>query len=275
MSALTEDVWKSVPDEALFRRMQTGLGYDRDAVVETAKVRFITEPGREVTQRLVDVDPSDIDGGQQVRTIPKYRGRKNYSGWLWMATASRTVPYESLLERTRILIADYDTSVVGVTSQGIELTGSADDGKAVSRYPDLLLLRRDAPPLVVDVTSRDRLHKPKRVASFTWTGAAMTGAGWEYEVWCDADRTALANLTLLSGYRRSSVIALDVVADIMSAEPAGTLQEIEDALALRHRRMDVVPAVRYAMWHGVLDFDIGQLIDTDTELAYAGSRHRE
>lgn len=203
-----------------------------------------------------------------VRTIPKYRGRTNCSGWLWTATAERTVPYESLLERTRNLIADYDRSVVGITSQGIELTDSAN-GKTVSRFPDFFLLHNDAPPLIVDVTSEYRLHKPERVASFLWTGAAVTGAGWDYAVWCGADRIVLANLSLLSGYRRTSVIDIDVIVDIVECEPSGTMRDIENELADRHRRLDVIPAVRYAMWHGLFDFDIAELVDTDTELTYA------
>lgn len=265
-----DNFWRAVPDETLIQAMERGVGLDHADIAERATLRCIPSAGSDVRVPLHQADPVMIDGGLMVRTIPKYRGRRNYSGWAWVATGARTVPYESLLERSRVLIADFDPAVVGITSQGLELTGFNAQAE-VRRFPDLFLMRRDAPPLVVDVTSRSRLHAEKRVAAFTWTAAAVRGTGWDYEVWCGADPVAMANLELLAGYRRPWVINGDVMADIEAAGQCGELWEIEEALAGAHRRIDVIPAVRHAIWMGIYQCDLSERLDLDTRLTFVGS----
>jgi hypothetical protein len=58
--------------------------------------------------------------------------------------------YESLLERDCLLLADFDSEIVGIAPQPLWLIG--DDNGALRRHvPDLLLARRDGSFVVVDV----------------------------------------------------------------------------------------------------------------------------
>lgn len=271
MAALTGALWKAVPDPELFHRMEHGVGHDEEAIASSSMLRYITADGDELNVPLHEADPSQIDGGQMVRTIPKYKGRKNYSGWAWTATGPRSVPYESLLERARILVADFDDAVSGITSQAIELTGVVGTAK-VQRFPDLFLLRRDAPPLVVDVTSASKLYEKERIDAFTWTAAAVRGTGWEYEVWCGATETAMTNLMYLNGYKRRSVINEAVLTDLLANRQSGELVEIEDLLARNHHRFDVAPAIRHALWTGIYQADLSRPLDRTTHLTFVGSQ---
>ncbi|WP_374194287.1 TnsA-like heteromeric transposase endonuclease subunit [Streptomyces sp. N35] len=62
-----------------------------------------------VTGQFEDVDP--------VRTFSWSRGERHFPGWYWAATTRRHVGFESWLERDRLLLMDFDPSVVGISSQ--------------------------------------------------------------------------------------------------------------------------------------------------------------
>ncbi|MGO0575556.1 TnsA-like heteromeric transposase endonuclease subunit [Ornithinimicrobium panacihumi] len=74
----------------------------------------------------------------------------NYPGWLWTATTGSLVGYESLLERDRVLLADFDAVVGGIASQPFWLSGD-DEGVRRRHVPDYLLTCRDGSVIVVDV----------------------------------------------------------------------------------------------------------------------------
>jgi hypothetical protein len=79
-----------------------------------------------------------------------YRGRRFYSGWYWSATGERLVAYESLLERDRIMLADFASDVNGIAAQPFQL--SWHDGQRTRRHvPDILLTHSDGRVTVVDV----------------------------------------------------------------------------------------------------------------------------
>lgn len=68
------------------------------------------------------------------------------------------VGHESLLERDRLMLADFERGVVAVGSQPFGLTGCAGDH--IRRHvPDFLLLGRDH-VTVVDVKPVEHLDKP-------------------------------------------------------------------------------------------------------------------
>ena len=83
-----------------------------------------------------------------VREFRWVRGRRFYSRWYWSATTGGLVAYESRLEMARILLADFDPSVVGIAAQPFQLSGR--DGWVARRHvPDLLLRQADGGVLVV------------------------------------------------------------------------------------------------------------------------------
>lgn len=262
-------MWRTVPDADLFDGMESGSGLDWSDTADRSTVRYITDRGLELRRPLLEADSLEIDGGKMVRKIPKYKGRKNYSGFAWMATGSRTVQYESLLELSRLMIADFDRTITAVNTQVLELTYTDEKGKVRSRFPDFFLLTTRG-PLIVDVTSEHKLYAAARVAAFTWTAAAVRGAGWRYEVWCGADSTAMGNLTLLSGYRRQTVVDLDIVEEVSTYGQSAQMRTIVEALSARHHQMFVKPALRYALWEGIYTFDMTEFLQSTTWLTFQG-----
>ncbi|ACY23839.1 hypothetical protein Gbro_4718 [Gordonia bronchialis DSM 43247] len=268
MRSLTSStLWRSVPDPAHFAKMEQGSGYDGDEVAARTTVRYIPAGGAEATKPLLDVDPMCVDGGRMARPIPKYKGRKNYSGHDALTTGGRVVEFESRLEHARIMIADFDPTVTAINSQVMELVFRPPNGKPRKHFPDLLLLGADG-PTVVDVTSETRLYNPKRVETYTWTGAALRGAGWRYEVWCGADPIVMANLSLLSGYRRESVVDPAIVAAATSHGRSSTMEDLVAHLSADFPSMFVKAAVRHCMWRSIYRFDMSEPLESSTWLTY-------
>ncbi|MFE5108710.1 TnsA-like heteromeric transposase endonuclease subunit [Streptomyces sp. NPDC056663] len=87
-----------------------------------------------MTSRFEDVDP--------VRTFRRSRGERHFPGWYWAATTGQHVGFESWLERDRLLLMDFDPSVVGIGSQPFWLHWH--DGERERRHaPDYFVRRED------------------------------------------------------------------------------------------------------------------------------------
>jgi hypothetical protein len=80
--------------------------------VEEAEVRFLAADGW-VSSTLGKVDAAAVVAGAPARSFPTYKGQRNYPGLLWTATTGTLVGYESLLERDRLWLADFDRLCVG------------------------------------------------------------------------------------------------------------------------------------------------------------------
>lgn len=61
--------------------------------------------------------------GRPGRDFPTYNAQRNHPGWLWLATTQSLVGYESLLERDRLWLADFDREVRWVAGQPFWLSG--------------------------------------------------------------------------------------------------------------------------------------------------------
>jgi hypothetical protein len=116
----------------------------------TTEVRYCNAGGDEVTTSLERVEVCAVAAGELVREFSWRPKQGNYPGWWWSATMSAHVGYESLLERDRLMLADFDPGVTAVASQPFGLTGR--DGDVVRRHvPDYLLVGPVGAPTVVDV----------------------------------------------------------------------------------------------------------------------------
>ena len=114
------------------------------------------------------------------------------------------VIYESRLELTRLLYADFDRGTEAVLAQPFLLSARVDGGKR-RHVPDFLILRRGRVPLVVDVKPWHLLTRPKVSFSLGWAREAVESRGWEFEVWSEPPEAELANVRFLAGYRRARV----------------------------------------------------------------------
>jgi hypothetical protein len=68
-----------------------------------------------------DVDPLAVADGRPWREFPWYLGQRHYSGMYWSATEVKLVGYESLLELSRLLMADFDRSSKRIVSQPFQI----------------------------------------------------------------------------------------------------------------------------------------------------------
>ena len=159
--------------------------------------------------------------------MPTYRGQRNYPGWLWTATTGSLVGYESLLERDRLWLADFDPSVRWVASQPLWLSGR--DGSRIRRHvPDFLLEMSDGSYTVVDVKPQGLLAEPAVAEVLAWTGRLCAAKGWRFEVWHGGDPVFLRNVRFLAAGRRLAFVDEDTVVKVAEAGLAGmTLAQVE------------------------------------------------
>jgi hypothetical protein len=118
--------------------------------LEAVEFRFVGTDGTSETTSLDKVDEAEVVRGGPVRSLPTYRGQRNYPGLLWTATTQSLVGYESLLERNRLWLGDFDAGVRWIASQPFWVSGR--DGHAVRRHvQDFMLESVDGTFTVVDV----------------------------------------------------------------------------------------------------------------------------
>lgn len=104
---------------------------------EDAQIRFLGADGW-TESTLGRVDAAAFGSGRPVRSFPTYRGQRNYPGLLWTAATGSLVGYESLLERDRLWLADFDPAVLQISGQPFWLSGR--DGSTARRHvPDFFL----------------------------------------------------------------------------------------------------------------------------------------
>lgn len=154
--------------------------------LHATELRYRPSGGREVATTLGEVEVSSVLEGCPVREFSWRRGQGNYPGWLWTATTGSLVGYESLLERDRALLADFDSTVVGIASQPFWLVGE-DAGQLRRHVPDYLLSRSDGWVVVVDVKPAGLCGDPDVAAVLEWTGGPCRAQGWRSR--CSAART--------------------------------------------------------------------------------------
>ncbi len=154
------------------------------------------------------------------RTFRWRHGQEHYSGTYWSSVMRGHVIYESRLELTRLLYADFDRGTEAVLAQPFLLSARVDGGKR-RHVPDFLILRRGRVPLVVDVKPRHLLDRPKVAFSLGWAREAVESRGWEFEAWSEPPEAELANVRFLAGYRRAWLFDPELVTEIRGADLDG------------------------------------------------------
>jgi hypothetical protein len=126
---------------------------------------YVSEAGDEQSTTVGDVRLDAVVGGLPVRPIRSFAGQRHYPGLFWSVTTGKHVWYESLLERDRLLLADYDRGVVGIATQPMWLVGN-DNGVTRRHVRDLLLALSKGSFMLVDVKPAEFAEHPKAVAVF-------------------------------------------------------------------------------------------------------------
>ncbi len=148
-----------------------------------------------------------------------------------MSTTQSLVGYESLLERDRLWLADFDPAVSWVSSQPFWVSGR--DGSVLRRHVPDFLLQPTGGFVVVDVKPAELVNDPDVAAVMAWTGRLCEAKGWRYEVWSGADPVLLRNIRFLATARRQGVVG-DAVGKVAEAARVGmTIAQVETAAGVQ------------------------------------------
>ncbi|GAA0330068.1 TnsA-like heteromeric transposase endonuclease subunit [Micropruina glycogenica] len=209
--------------------------------------RFLAAPDRWELTSLANARAQDVVRGLPVRDFPSYRGQRNYPGLLWMATTRSLVGYESLLERDRLWLADFDPTVSWVLSQPFWVSGR--DGSVLRRHVPDCLLETTGGYVVVDVKPAELLDDAVVAAVMSWTRRLCEAKGWSYEVWSGADPVLLRNIRFLAAVRRGHAADADTLGNIARIAQVGmTIAEVEDASGIEGTLAR--PASMSMLWAG-------------------------
>lgn len=207
---------------------------------------------------LGEVRGSWLIGSAPIRIPPSHKSQRHYPGLFWAATIHGAVVYESLLERDRLWLADFDPAVVGIATQPFQLSGR--DGAVLRQHvPDILLRTSDGTYTVVDVKRAEVLHRPEVREQFAWTRRLCQAKGWAYEVWSGADPVFLANVRFLAVGRRSSMLDRGLVDEVARHGRTGrTISQVEQSAAHVGSSEAVRLATMTLLWCGRWTTDLHQ-----------------
>lgn len=219
----------------------------RDVSGVLAEVAYKVTDGDIKLMPWSDVDPYAVTAGRPWRQFPWYVGQRNYSGMYWAATEAGLVGYESLLELSRLILADFDRASKRIVSQPFRFVAWVG-GERLSRVPDYLVLT-DTAPLIIDVTRRERLKNPKYQRIFDLTRCVVEWRGWKYELAHEPPRVEYANVRFLAGYRRPWLFDDKVLTDVRCL--AESLQEPtvdEIVTGTGYPKRTALPALMHLLW---------------------------
>jgi hypothetical protein len=77
---------------------------------------YVSDDGAEHRVPLAQAWAVPLEQGLPVRRFTSRKGQRHFSGLFWSVTAKSHLGYESLLERDRLLLADFDPEVVGIAA---------------------------------------------------------------------------------------------------------------------------------------------------------------
>ncbi|MGW7317407.1 TnsA-like heteromeric transposase endonuclease subunit [Streptomyces sp. NPDC054865] len=200
--------------------------------------------------------PELLSSASPWRTFRWYRGQQHFSGLYWSATMRKHVVYESRLELSRLLSADFDPAVLGIVAQPF-LLKTVVDGRVRRHIPDYLLITENG-PLVVDVKPHHRLAEPAVAFTFEWTRQAVDARQWNYEVWSEGPEAELANIRFLAGYRRGWLFAPDLLGAVRCADLDGVPIGEAARCVPRLDESRVRAAVYHLLWRHELTTDLSE-----------------
>lgn len=231
------------------------------------EVRYLDERAGWVIGPLSGVNSSAVVQGRPVRSFPTYIGQRNYPGLLWSATTGTLLGYESLLERDRLLLADFDPKVTAIASQPFWICGR--DGRELRRHVPDFLLRTDVAFVVVDVKPEPLLDEPDLAAVLDWAGRAFAAKGWAFEVWSGANPVLLRNVRFLAAARRAETVDDNVLGKVAaSLRPGMSVADAERASQIDHRLAR--GAVLALLWRGDWATDLTRPLSGESVLTAAG-----
>ncbi|MFI6739475.1 TnsA-like heteromeric transposase endonuclease subunit [Nonomuraea sp. NPDC050451] len=223
--------------------------------------------GTEVHRPLAMLRADQVLAGKPWRVVRSRRGQRHFSGLYWSATTSGHVVYESRLELARLLLADFDPTVVAIAAQPFRIHARVD-GRLRRHVPDFLLVYEDGSVTVVNVKPTSKLSDPKIVEALSWPAQLIEGHGWAHEIWTgEGQETLLANVRFLAAARRPELVSAEAESKVLSAlVPGDTVRTLTFRLAGVLAPDQVKPVVLSLLWRHRLTTDMGRVVDEDSVL---------
>lgn len=237
---------------------------------ESARVcaRFeLDGPAVEIPWREVTAD--QLSGAAPFRTFRWRDGQRHYSGTYWSSTNSGHVIYESRLELSNLLLADFDPTVTQIVAQPFLLAATVD-GQQRRHIPDFLYFTPRG-PIVVDVKPAARLLRPKVTFTFDWTRQLVEMAGWEYRTLSEPDSAVLENVRFLSGYRRGWLLSSALVNELQAAALEGETLGRACATVPGWAPQIVRAALFHLIWRQHLHVDLTKPLQPSTVMTRSAS----
>ncbi len=235
-------------------------------MLASTELRYCNPSGEEVVTTLSEVEVAAIVAGSPVREFSWHPHQGNYPGWLWTATTGTLVGYESLLERDRVLLADFDVEVTAIASQPFWVSGL--DGDVPRRHaPDYLLTCSDGSVVVVDVKPAAMCEEPKVAAVLGWTGRLCRDRVWRYEVFHGGDPVVMANLRFMAQGRRSMFLDEECISAVAAAARSGMALGQIEAQVEGCDPLDVRASVLALLWRHTWTTDLSRPLSSGSVIS--------
>jgi hypothetical protein len=231
--------------------------------VERVSVQAVDADGCEAGGLLEDLAGAAFEHSRPIRSIPSYRGQRNFPGLYFAACSGRHVGFESWLERDEAMALDFDPRVVAFAAQPFRLRWEERPGRP-RHTPDFFARRDDGVGVVIDCRPVDRIGPDDREV-FAATELACRSVGWEFRLVSGHDPVWLGNVRWLAGYRQARFRREPAVLELVAAfaQPAplvATAALVGDPIA-------VLPVAYHLLWAGRLQADLTQRLDGSSLVA--------
>jgi len=143
----------------------------------------------------------DFSATFPARVPVQWPQRRNYEGRYWFASIADHCAFESLFERTALMVFDHTGTVASIAPQPMKITfDKALDSKATAEhYPDFFAVLTNGDHVLYDVRPQGLVHKA--AAQFAATAALCDRIGWRYELFTEIHPVAQLGLEFIAGYR--------------------------------------------------------------------------
>jgi len=168
------------------------------------EVEYVDQAGETQRRPLRLVLDEPFESVSPVRSFPSLKGQSSFPGLWWAATTGCHVGYESWVERSVLMLMDFDPQVIGLSSQPFWLCWH--DGRRRRRHPpDFFARLADGSGVVVDVRPDD-LVDAKATEVFAVTAEACRQVGWTFRRVGAPDPVLAANVRWLAGWLPASAV---------------------------------------------------------------------
>lgn len=209
--------------------------------------------GRGDTLEWATVSAGDLAAAIPWRTFRWYRGQKHYSGWYWSSSTGDLVIYESRLELSNLIPADFDRTVHRIIAQPF-LFRAIVDGTERRHVPDYFFDTGNG-PVIVDVKPASQLQNEAVAEVLAWTRRVVEAKGWCYRVATEPHPVRMSNVRFLAGYRNPAYVGERVMEQVRSAVVSGsTIGGL--VRAVPGEPATVRAAVLRMLWHHYLETDL-------------------